>query len=92
MSSYKILPYSFKQAKKLGVTIAPSKNPRKKIDVFKNGEYICAIGDVNYNDYPTYLETKGEEYANKRKALYHLRHKKDDVPNTRGHYALEILW
>lgn len=91
MSSYKILPYSFKQAKTLGVTIAPSKNSRKKIDVYKNGEYICAIGDVNYNDYPTYLE-KDKELAEKRRRLYHIRHKKDDVPNTRGYYALNILW
>ena len=91
MSSYKILPYSFKQAKKLGVTISPSKNPRKKIDVYKNEEYICAIGDVNYNDYPTYLE-KDKELAEKRRRLYHMRHKKDDVLNTRGYYALNILW
>ena len=91
MSSYEILPYSYKQAKKMGVTIAASKNPRKKIDIFKNGEYIFAIGDVKYNDYPTYLE-KDKELAEKRRRLYHLRHKKDDVPNTRGHYALEILW
>ena len=91
MSSYEILPYSYKQAKKLGVTIAPSKNPRKKIDVYKDGLYICAIGDVNYNDYPTYLE-KDKELAEKRRHLYHMRHKKDDVPNTRGYYALNILW
>jgi hypothetical protein len=92
MSSYEILPYSYKQAKKLGVSIAPSKNKNKKIDVYKDGQYIFAIGDVNYNDYPTYLETKGEEYANKRRTLYHNRHKKDDVPNTRGWYTYRLLW
>ncbi len=91
MSSYEILPYSYKQAKKLGVTIAPSKNPRKKIDIFKNGEYIFSIGDVNYNDYPTYLE-KDKQLAENRRHLYHLRHKRDDVPNTRGWYSLRILW
>ena len=63
----------------------------KKIDVFRDGKYICAIGDVNYNDYPTYLE-KDKDFAEKRRRLYHMRHKKDNVPNTRGHYALEILW
>ena len=92
MSSYEILPYSYKQAKKLGVTITPSKNKRKKIDIYKNGQYICSIGDVNYYDYPTYLETKDKEYADKRRRLYHSRHKKDDVSNTRGWYALNILW
>ncbi len=92
MSSYEIQPYSYKQAKKLGVTIYPSKNKKKKIDVFKNDEYICSIGDVNYNDYPTYLETKDKQYAEKRRLLYHSRHEKDNIPNTRGWYALNILW
>ena len=92
MSSYEILPYSYKQAKKLGITIEPSKNKNKKIDVYKDGKYICAIGDVNYNDYPMYLESKGKEYAEKRRVLYHSRHKKENVPNTRGYYALNILW
>lgn len=92
MSSYEIKKYSYNQAKKLGVTIAPSKNPRKKIDVFKDNVYLFSIGDINYNDYPTYLETQGEEFANKRRRLYHMRHKKDNVPNTRGWYSLSILW
>jgi hypothetical protein len=35
MSTYKILPYSYDQAKKLDVVILPSSNPRKKIDVYQ---------------------------------------------------------
>ena len=92
MSSYKIKKYSYNQAKKLGVTIKPSMNPKKKIDVFKDDAYLFSIGDVNYNDYATYLETQGEEFANKRRNLYHRRHKRDNVPNTKGYYSLRLLW
>ena len=92
MSSYQIKKYSFNQAKKLGVTIKPSTNPKKKIDVFKDDVFLFSIGDVNYSDYATYLETQGEEFANKRRRIYHLRHKRDNVPNTKGWYALSILW
>ena len=41
-------------------------------------------------DYPTYLKYNGLEYANRRKYLYHLRHKNDSSPA--GKYAKEILW
>ena len=87
MSSYQIKKYSFNQAKKLGVTIKPSTNPKKKIDVFKDDVFLFSIGDVKYSDYATYLETQGEEFANKRKDIYHRRHKRDNVPNTRGWFT-----
>ena len=92
MSSYKIKQYSYDQAKKLGIDIKPSSNPSKKIDIYKNNIFLYSIGDINYNDYPTYLETKGETFANNRRRLYRMRHKRDDVPNTKGWYALKILW
>jgi len=45
--SYKIKPYSFTQADKLGVTIKPSKVSGKKIDVFnKKGEKLASIGAI----------------------------------------------
>ena len=53
---YVIKKYSYDQAKKLGVTIKPSENKNKKIDVFKDGNFICSIGDSRYKDYPTFLE------------------------------------
>ena len=34
----KIKDCSYKQAEKLGVEIKPSTNPKKKIDVYKNGK------------------------------------------------------
>ena len=90
---YKILPYSYKQAKKIGVEIVPSENKLKKIDVYKNGRYILSIGANGYFDYPNYIKYFGKEVADKRKKLYKARHKKDiNRKGTAGYYAYKILW
>ena len=89
--SYKITDYSYKQAKKLNVQIRPSVYKNKKIDVFKNDVKIASIGAINYLDYPTYIETKGKKYADERRKLYRLRHKKD-INEGAGFYANKILW
>lgn len=96
--AYKILPYSFRKAKELGVVIKPSSNPLKKIDVFKNGKKVATIGARGMNDYPTYLEKekKGyyeKGYAYKRRKLYKERHEKDrHKVGSNGYYADKILW
>ena len=41
---YEITSYSKQQAQRLGVTIKPSTNKKKKIDVFKDGDKIASIG------------------------------------------------
>lgn len=89
---YRIKDYSFDQAKRLGVEIYPSKNKNKKIDVYKDGEYICSIGDNRYKDFPTFFEKDGYKIAFQRRQLYHMRHAKDDVEGTPGYYSLRILW
>jgi hypothetical protein len=89
---YKILPYSYNQANRLGVSIFPSKHKGKKIDVYKNNKYICSVGALGMNDYPTYIKENGIEYASQRRKLYHIRHKKDNVAGTTGWYALNLLW
>ena len=88
---YKIKKYSYDQAQKLNVTIKPSEHKNKKIDVYKDNKFICSIGYSRYLDYPSYLEINKEHAENKRK-LYHLRHHKENIPNTKGYYALKILW
>lgn len=89
---YQIKKYSHDQAKKLGVKISPSNISNYKIDIFDmKGDYITSIGDKDYSDYPTYIEEKGLDYANKRRKLYHSRHKKDN-DYIRGFLALNILW
>jgi hypothetical protein len=62
----------------LNVKIKPSTNKNKKIDVYKNNVKIASIGNKNYLDYPKYIKEKGLDYANKRRFLYHLRHKKNN--------------
>ena len=66
---YKILPYSYNQAEKIGVKISQSDNPKYKIKVFYKDK-IFYIGDSYYSDYPNYILSHGLEYANKRRILY----------------------
>ena len=89
---YNILPYSYQKARSLGVSIFPSKNKGKKIDVYKGENFLFSIGSLGMGDYPTYLQTKGREYAEERRRLYHIRHKKDNIQGTRGYYAYHLLW
>jgi len=90
---YQITSYSYEQAKRLGVTIKPSTNKKKKIDVFKDGEKIASIGAIGYGDYPTFMKTEGKEYAEKRRQAYKKRHEKDrNIKGTAGYYADQILW
>ena len=89
---YQILPYSYQQAKRLGVFIRPSENPKKKIDVYKNEKKVASIGDPNYQDYPHYLQ-KDKTLADNRRRLFHIRH--SDTKNKVGspsYYAARILW
>jgi len=87
MSNYKITEHSKKKAKFYNVEIKPSENPKKKIDVYKDGKRIARIGDINYKDYGTYLQEGKKQYAEERRRLFLLRHKKDKNP-----YPGLILW
>jgi hypothetical protein len=91
--AYLIKQYTKDKAKKLGVEVKPSKLKGKKIDVFKDGKKIASVGALGYYDYPTYIDKKGKDYADKRRTLYKIRHKKDkDVKGTKGYYADKLLW
>ena len=80
-------------AKKLGVEIKIAKNPKKKLDVFKNGRKISTIGATGYSDYAHYIDDKGLTYANVRKKIYGIRHKDDmNVKHTPGYYSKKLLW
>lgn len=91
---YSITQYSRDQAKKLGVTIKPSTNKGKKIDVIdKDGKKIASIGALGMGDFPTYMKSKGKEYADERRRLYKIRHAKTmDKVGSRSYYAARILW
>lgn len=90
---YEILPYSYKAAKELGVSIKPSLLVNKKIDVFKNDKKIASIGEKGMMDYPNWIEQKGKDYANERRRLYKLRHERTrHRVNTPSYFADRILW
>ena len=91
--TYIIKQYSYNKAKDLGVDIYPSKNKNKKIDVYKDGKFVCSIGSINYYDYPSYIQMFGHKIADKRRILYKLRHNRDRfIKNSCGWYADRILW
>jgi hypothetical protein len=93
MSKYKILPYSYDQAKKLDVVILPSSNPKKKIDVFKDSKKVASIGAYGYPDYAYHMKTEGKAYADERRRLYRLRHKGEDKKKgTPGFFSWYLLW
>ena len=91
--SYQIKQSQKINAKKLGVTIKPSTNLKKKIDVYKNDKKIASIGAKGYSDYATYIKDKGKEFADNRKRLYKIRHEKTRKKiGTNSYWADQILW
>lgn len=90
---YQITEYTKEKAKKLGVKVYPSKNKKKKIDVYKDDKKIASIGAIGFLDYPTFIKEKGIEYAKERRKLYKKRHEKDrKVKGSPGMLADILLW
>jgi hypothetical protein len=90
---YQITNYTLEKAKKLGVSVKPSKNKGKKIDVFKNEKKVASVGATGYGDYPTFLKKQGKELADERRRLYKIRHSKDRKNiQSNGWYADKLLW
>lgn len=94
MVQYVIKPYTYNQARRLGVVVKPSEKPKYKIDVYDiEGNYITSVGSKGYLDYPSYVSARGLEYANRRRELYKIRHEKDrHIIGSRGYYADKLLW
>ena len=86
---YEITDYTKKKAEQAGLTVKVSSRKNKKIDVFLNGQYLDSIGDSRYMDYPHYIKSRGKEYADERRRLYHLRHTKDTLGEQLAKY---LLW
>lgn len=91
MQKYNITNYTRRKAKKLGVTIKHSTNTKKKIDVFKKGKKVCSVGNLNFYDFPTFIQKKGISFAKIRRRLYKNRHSKDRKKGC-GFYADKLLW
>ena len=93
--NYTISEHTKQNAKRLNVIVKPSTNKNKKLDVFdkKSGKKLASIGACGMLDYPSYIKTKGFEYAQERRRLYKLRHNKDRiVKGSNGFYADKLLW
>jgi hypothetical protein len=90
---YSIKPYTYRQARALGVEVKPSTRKGKKIDVFKNGKKVASVGAIGYTDYPTTLREKGRGEAMRRRKAYKARHQKNRTKRgTPGYYADKLLW
>ena len=91
--TYRITNYTRKQGRKIDVLVKPSKNPNKKIDVFRNGEKIASVGAFGMNDYPTFIRKRGITFANTRRKLYKQRHERDrHIKWSKGWLADKLLW
>jgi hypothetical protein len=91
---YRILPYTYEKAKQMDLQVFPSGNPKYKIEVYdKNGLFLFYGGSASYSDYPHYIQSHGVDYADNRRRLYHIRHKKEiDKVGSRGAVIASLLW
>ena len=105
---YKIKQYSLdkiqelnKKLKTKAFSIKLSKNPLKKLDVYLFDTVIATVGAIKKNgvpylDYPSYTDTMGKEYADRRRRLYYERHKNEatiiDGEVTNSWFSKWILW
>ena len=90
---YSITKYTYRQAKKIGVTVKPSTDKTKKIDVYKQDRKLASVGANGMNDFPTYIQKRGLTYAKTRRRLYKQRHEKDRHAKwSRGWLADKLLW
>lgn len=90
---YKISLRTKEKAKQIGVSVKPSKNKNKKVDVFKDGKKVASVGDSRYKDFHLYKKEDGIKKANERKRLYKIRHAKNrNKKGTPSYYADMLLW
>jgi len=77
---YTIKPRQKRAAKRLGVTIKPSTDSKKKLDVFdKDNKKISSIGAIDYLDYASYIKTNGLKYADNRKRYIKLDMRRQEM-------------
>lgn len=99
MPTYAILPVMHQKAKRLGLRLRPSRNPKKKIDAIDSKGRVTSFGGNGYGDFYVFRKTKGDKYAKERRKLYKIRHAKDRTVRrdssgkyTAGFLADRILW
>ena len=89
---YEITDWTKKQAKRLGYTVKPSTDKKKKIDVFDKSKKIGSVGATSYGDYGSYLKTRGKAFADQKRKGYLARTKWCDKAGSNCRLARELLW
>jgi len=97
MSNYKVTQYSKDKMKelndKLGTdvySIRPSTDKKKKIDVMLRNDVIASVGDPELGDYPSYIESDGLEFANKRRTAFYNRFRR--LPDIKDGKITNMFW
>ena len=95
--TYTIKQYSRDKIQELNNTldtsdfsIKLSKDPSKKIDVFLREKKITSIGDINLLDFPSYIEERGIEFANKRRDAFYNRFRR--LPDIKDGKITPMFW
>jgi len=95
--TYKITQYSRDRIQELNsklntsdFSIKLSEDPSKKIDVFLREKKISTIGDINLLDFPSFVEERGIEFANKRRDAFYSRFKR--LPDIKDGKIQTIWW
>ena len=71
-------------------SIQLSEDPNKKLDVYLRNKKIETIGDINLGDFPTFIEERGIEFANKRREAFYSRFKR--LPDVKDGKIQTIWW
>lgn len=87
---YEISDEQFETARDLHVTICPSTNKRKLMDVYKDGKLFCSVGAINFRYYREYLRDDGATVAQYKKDKMLTRYKNDCKMETL--ISLRLLW
>jgi hypothetical protein len=91
--AYNVSLHTRRQAKRIGVTVKPSKVKGKKIDVFKNGQKIASVGAIGYDDYGTLISKGKRQLAEKKRKAYKARHQRTRTKkNSNSYFADQLLW
>ena len=80
------LPLARRLGHRLGVCVTPSRNPKKKLDVFRLGKRVASVGARDYEDFLTHGDRE-------RRRRYKQRHEK--TRHRRGSpsfFADALLW
>jgi hypothetical protein len=95
--TYKITQYSRDKIQELNsklntsdFSIKLSEDPNKKLDVYLREKKITSIGDINLLDYPSFIEERGIEFANKRRDAFYSRFKR--LPDIKDGEITPMFW